>query len=57
MAFAFNHEHRLKAHKQTKRSLWNIYEHFTLIKLSFRVPKNLVLITEDVIVDVELVCH
>lgn len=33
------------------------HENLTLIKLSFGVSKNLILITEDVIVDVELVRH
>lgn len=34
-----------------------LYLVFTLIELGLRVSKDLVLITEDVVVDVELVCH
>lgn len=31
--------------------------HLTLIKFSFRVFKNLILITENVIMNIELVCR
>lgn len=49
------YEHYLNSLFLRKRKV--THENLTLIKLSFGVSKNLILITEDVIVDVELVRH
>lgn len=49
------YEHYLNSLVLRKRKV--THENLTLIKLSFGVSKNLILITEDVIVDVELVRH